>query len=151
YANEEGSFTITVTITHLSETTTLTAQTATDAVTITDPNITANSARASSRRKGSAAGRTVTGTVAKFSDPGGFEAPGEYTASINWGDGNTTAGTIDSSGGVATGTVSGSHTYANEEASFTITVTITHLSETTSLAAVTATDAVTITDPNITA
>src|SRR5205814_1380937 len=111
------------------------AQTATDSVTISDPNITATGAGSFSLSEGAGAGRTVSGTVASFSDPGGFEAPGEYTASINWGDGTTTAGTIDASGGLATGTVSGSHTYANEEGSFTITVSITHLSETATLAA----------------
>src|SRR5207302_2057497 len=116
------------------------AVTATDAVTITDPNISATSAGSFTLSEGGAAGRTVSGTVASFSDPGGYEAPGEYTASIDWGDGNTTAGTIDASGGVATGTVSGSHTYANEEGSFTITVTLQHLSETGTLTSQTATD-----------
>src|SRR5207253_634081 len=138
YANEEGSFTITVTIQHLSETTTLAAQTATDRKSVADGNIAASSAGRFTLSEGAAAGRTVSGTVASFSDPGGYEAQGEYTATIDWGHSYTTAGTIDASGGVATGTVSGSHTYANEEGSFTITVTLTHLSETTTLAAQTA-------------
>src|SRR5437667_11374547 len=89
-SNEEGSFTITVTLQHLSETSTLAAQTVTDAVTITDPNIAASSAGSFTLSEGAAAGRTVSGTVASFTDPGGYEAPAEYTASIDWGDGNTT-------------------------------------------------------------
>jgi autotransporter-associated beta strand protein len=146
YANEEGSFPITVTIKHLSETDTLAAQTATDSVTIFDPNIMAAGVGSFALSEGPAAGRTVSGTLATFSDPGGFEAPGEYSASIKWGDGNITNGTIDASGGLATGTVSGSHTYASEEGSYTIKVTITHLSETDSLAAQTVQDGVVVAD-----
>jgi PKD repeat protein len=92
----------------------------------------------------SATGRTVAGTegtafsgvVASFTDadPGG--AAGDYSATIAWGDGSTTAGTIapDGQGGF---TVSGSHTYAEAE-SFPIGVTIRDAGGSTATAVATA-------------
>ena len=65
--------------------------------------------------------------VATFQDLGGAEAVGDYTASINWGDGSSaTMGTISATGSVFT--VYGSHKYLEEPAgtSDTITVTILH-------------------------
>ncbi|HLJ94690.1 MAG TPA: Ig-like domain repeat protein, partial [Gemmataceae bacterium] len=71
--------------------------------------------------------------MATFTDPGGAEAPSDYSASINWGD-NTpaTAGTITLVG--TTFTVSGSHTYETV-GSFQPTVTITHESAPPALSA----------------
>jgi PKD repeat protein len=60
-------------------------------------------------------------TVATFTDTGIPEAPGAYTALVDWGDGTTSAGTITFAAG--TFTVSGGHTYA-EEGSFPVTVTV---------------------------
>ena len=55
-------------------------------------------------------------TVATFTDPGGPEATGDYSATIDWGDGSTTAGSLTFAGapGDPAGTFSvlGSHTYA---------------------------------------
>src|SRR5207245_244160 len=72
--------------------------------------------------------------VATFIDTGGPENPadpGDYMATINWGDGTTSAGTITRSGVVFT--VTGSHTYAEDDEEeqdlvdgFPITVTIKH-------------------------
>src|SRR5206468_9788128 len=50
--------------------------------------------------------------VATFSDPGSSDPASDFTASIDWGDGTTTAGTISGSSGDFT--VTGSHTYADE-------------------------------------
>jgi hypothetical protein len=61
--------------------------------------------------------------VATFSDPGGAEAASNYSASVNWGDGTSSQGTIATSG--TSFTVSGAHTYT-EEGRPTITVTIHH-------------------------
>ena len=49
-------------------------------------------------------------TVATFTDDGGADPIADYTATIDWGDGTTTAGVIAANG--ATLQVSGSHTYA---------------------------------------
>ena len=59
-------------------------------------------------------GQSFSGTVATFSDPGGDAAT--YTASIAWGDGSTTSGTVSG------GSVLGQHSY--DEGTFTIVVTV---------------------------
>src|SRR5207302_1800096 len=92
-------------------------------------------------------------TVATFTDPGGSEAIGDYSASINWGDGNTgSAGGRTLSGSVYT--VKGSHTYAEESAAdhtgsnpYQITVTLHH--EAAPVA--TATSSATVSDPAVVA
>jgi len=58
------------------------------------------------------AGSPVTATVATFDDADPAGTASDYTATINWGDGTTSAGTIGptAGGGFA---VSDSHTYAN--------------------------------------
>jgi streptogramin lyase len=70
-------------------------------------------------------GQPFTATLASFTDndPGG--AVSDYTATIAWGDGSTSIGTVapDGNGGF---TVTGSHTYAEESASaYAVTVTVT--------------------------
>jgi hypothetical protein len=64
-------------------------------------------------------------TVATFTQNGGLDSnKADYTADINWGDGQTTVNaTITFSGN--TGSVTGSHRYA-EEGNYTIKVTIHH-------------------------
>jgi hypothetical protein len=70
----------------------------------------------------SAEGIAFSGVVASFTDADPAGTVGEYSATINWGDGSTpTAGTIGQAAGGFT--VSRSHTYA-EEGSDPITVTI---------------------------
>jgi hypothetical protein len=63
----------------------------------------------------------VNGPVATFTDSVPNTTPGDYTATVDWGDNAASPGTITSNGNSFT--VSGSHTYANA-GSFTITVTI---------------------------
>jgi hypothetical protein len=79
-------------------------------------------------------GASSTGTVATFKDPDTSATAGEYSASITWGDGGTSSGTISGSGGNFT--VTGSHTYA-EEGSHTITVKITDVDNTSNTATAT--------------
>jgi len=57
------------------------------------------------------AGQPFTGTVATFSDTDTANVAGDFAATINWGDGSTTSGSV--SGGSGTLTVSGTHTYAH--------------------------------------
>jgi PKD repeat protein len=67
---------------------------------------------------------SATQTVATFTDPGGAEAIGNYSASIDWGDGTAqSAGVITLASGVYT--VQGNHTYADEGA-YTVRVHLVH-------------------------
>ncbi len=61
-------------------------------------------------------------TVATFTDPNGVFT-GDYAATINWGDGMQTTGTITGPNGSGVYTVAGTHTYFGE-GSETLTVTI---------------------------
>jgi hypothetical protein len=62
------------------------------------------------------------GAVATFSDTDATKTPASFTATINWGDATTTAGTIVGGSGVFT--LNGQHTYA-EEGTFTVTASVT--------------------------
>ena len=62
--------------------------------------------------------------VATFSDTDTLDMAGDFTATIDWGDGVTTTGTVVGSNGSFT--VDGGHTYADEGsdvASVTLTTT----------------------------
>ena len=60
--------------------------------------------------------------MASFTDSSTIDAAGVFSASIDWGDGTTTAGTV--SGGDGSFIVTGGHTYA-EEGSYPLGVAIT--------------------------
>ena len=62
--------------------------------------------------------------MATFTDPGGAESLADYSATIAWGDGNTSTGTITFDG-ISTFTVSGAHNYGEED-TYTITTSIAH-------------------------
>ncbi|HVX16023.1 MAG TPA: DUF4214 domain-containing protein [Pirellulales bacterium] len=70
-------------------------------------------------------GVALTGVqVATFTDPGSPDPASDYAATIDWGDGTTTAGTVTGSGGNFT--VTGGHTYADElDGTYTVTVSET--------------------------
>ncbi|HEV3344130.1 MAG TPA: NF038129 family PEP-CTERM protein [Pirellulales bacterium] len=75
---------------------------------------------------GATAGNTFTGqTVATFTDPGGAEPLADYSATIAWGDGSSSAGTILPADTNGTFTVQGSHTYASSGTQ-PIVVTLSH-------------------------
>src|SRR2546428_120443 len=128
---EEGNYLITVTVHHDSAS----DSTATSSASVSDPSVVATGGFSFSATEASL---STAQPVATFTDPGGAEAVGNYSASVNWGDTATSTGSISVSGG--TFTVSGSHNYA-EEGSFTITVTISHESALTASATSTATAA----------
>src|SRR5262249_37798148 len=84
---EQGSYSITVTLSHDAAPT----ATATSTAAVSDPALVGTGgltvsavAKAISR----------TQTVALFTDPGGAEAIGNYAATIDWGDGTTSPGLI---------------------------------------------------------
>lgn len=81
-------------------------------------------------------GASFSGTVATFTDPDTSATASEYTASIEWGDGHSSAGTVSGLGGKFI--VEGEHTYA-EEGSYTITVTITDVDNASNSATATST------------
>ena len=69
-------------------------------------------------------GLSFTATVATFTDPNTSSTPADYVATIDWGDGSSSTGTITGSAGSFS--VSGTHTYADEtKTPFTVTITIT--------------------------
>lgn len=84
---------------------------------------------------------TFTGPVASFTDPAGTGAISNYTASVDWGDGTVTAGTVALAG--TTYTVTGTHKYA-EEGTYTVTTSIGHSGVTA-----VATSTATVTDPAV--
>ena len=55
-------------------------------------------------------GQAFTGTVATFVDTDTLNTAGDFTATISWGDGTTSAGVISDTAGAIS--VSGTHTYA---------------------------------------
>jgi hypothetical protein len=69
----------------------------------------------------SVSGKTASGAVASFTDSDPKGTVGDYTASINWGDGATTTGKVAK--GATAFQVSGSHTYA-KSGTYTVTTTI---------------------------
>jgi FG-GAP-like repeat len=87
--------------------------------------------------------QAFAGTVATFSDSDTANVAGDFTASIDWGDGQTTAGTV--SGGNGTFTVGGSHTYG---AGGQDTVKVTLADDAPGTATATATTSATVTGSN---
>jgi hypothetical protein len=69
-------------------------------------------------------GTPLTAVVATFRDADPYGAAGDYTATITWGDGQTSAGVITADARVAgLFAVTGTHTYA-EEGSFPVAVAV---------------------------
>jgi hypothetical protein len=85
-----------------------------------------------------------SGLVATFTDADPNGTVTDYTASIDWGDGTTTVGTVAAAAGHFN--VSGSHTYG-EDGSYTIQVHVADVGGSTATASSTAT----ITEPSISA
>jgi GH35 family endo-1,4-beta-xylanase len=83
----------------------------------------------------------VGATVATFDNPNPTDTASSYTATIFWGDGSSSAGTITANGSGGF-TVTGSHTYA-DPASYTLSVQISHVLGYTTPATVSGTATVT--------
>jgi IPTL-CTERM motif len=101
---DEGAFTATVTISDVPPGTG--TATATDAATVDEADVLSGSPASFSVPTGV----SFTQTVATFSDTLSAAASGDFTATIDWGDATTSAGTV--SGGGGSFQVSGTHTYA---------------------------------------
>ena len=113
---EEGTYTLTVTITD-TDTPSNTA-TATSTANVSDAAIHAACAA------DPVATQSFSGNTATFLDDNSFATKADFSATINWGDGTTSSGTIGGGPGSGPYTVSGTHTYTSTGA-FTITTTIT--------------------------
>lgn len=83
-------------------------------------------------------GSSANLTVATFTDADSAATAADYSATISWGDGTSTTGTIT---GTSTFSVSGDHTYA-EEGTDSISVTITDVDDQSNSATVTSTASV---------
>jgi hypothetical protein len=145
---EEGSFTVTVMINDKGGRT----DSATSTATVTDAPLTVISTSAVSATEG----LPFTGQqVASFTDANPTAPLSDFTtatggATIHWGDGTSSAGTVTQPGGVGTAfVVKGDHTYA-EEGSYTITVGITDVGGSTAMAVPTGPNA-TVADASLTA
>jgi len=114
---EEGQFTLTVAISHASSASVLVRGTAA----VRDPAV-GLTPKAVSGVEGLDAGMVM---VASFTDPGGPESVADYVASIDWGDGDTSAGVISFDSGSGTFSVTGHNLY-KEEGTYTTVVTVTH-------------------------
>src|SRR5262249_32921466 len=68
-------------------------------------------------------GSAFTGVVATFTDANPNGAVGDYTATIQWGDGATSTGTLAYDAGNGLFTVTGTHAYA-EEGSYALAVAV---------------------------
>ena len=68
-----------------------------------------------------AEGASISGPIATFTDSDTARAAGAFTATVTWGDGHSTGGTV--SGGTGSFSITASHTYA-EEGSYTISVLV---------------------------
>jgi hypothetical protein len=111
---EEGSYTVSVTITDVGGSTTSTSGTATG----TDAPLSASAVPVAATE-----GAAFTGAVASFTDGNPDSATSDFTAIITWGDGQTSAGTVTAT---APGSflVLGSNTYS-EDGSYAVSVAIT--------------------------
>ena len=111
---EESSLVVTVTVTDAG------GQTATvhDTVTVVDAPLSGTAVAVVTSE-----GAVFSGAVASFNDANSGATAADFTATITWGDGTTSIGTVTGTGPF---TVSGTHTWADESSSpLAVTVTVT--------------------------
>jgi hypothetical protein len=101
---DEGSFPLSVAITRSADKTAITSA---GTIAVAEADVLTPHAATITGTAGQALNNV---TVATFSNSDTASPASDFTASIAWGDGTTSAGTVSGSGG--TFTVSGSHTYA---------------------------------------
>ncbi|MCW3477889.1 alkaline phosphatase family protein [Limobrevibacterium gyesilva] len=102
---DEGSFLLSVAVTRTADNATITP---TGAVTAAEADVLTPQAATIT---GTAQQALSNVTVATFTDSNSANAAGDFTASISWGDGSTSAGVVSGTNGTLA--VSGSHTYAS--------------------------------------
>ena len=121
---EEGTYTVTVTVKH-DALATLTSNG--QSIVVADQQITTPVASnlPAAGLEGAAIGAITS--IATFSDPAGVgaETASDFAATIVWGDGSTSVGTVVSDGGGAYHVDAPSHTYV-EEGTYAVTVMVKH-------------------------
>ncbi len=113
---EEGTLSVSSSLTSGTNDSNLANNSATANATVIEPAIAVSGAITNTNRSPSNL------TVATFTHAAGVESPTAFIATINWGDGKTSTGTITLSGGVYT--VKGTHKYGGNFRSSTITTTV---------------------------
>jgi hypothetical protein len=86
------------------------------AVTVSDAPLTDTSTAPSTQPTFSEGASTGTFTVATFTDANPGDHASDFTATIHWGDGTTTPGTVSFDRGTQSHAVLGSHTFADSSA-----------------------------------
>jgi hypothetical protein len=115
-----GSQTVTVTITRLIDNQKATAT--------TNAVVVVSSLTAIGTPVVATAGQPFTGMVASFTDANPQAVPANYQASIAWGDGQSSAGTVEANGQGGFNVI-GTHVYAAPSSSEAIVVTIVRLAD----------------------
>ncbi len=123
---DEGNFNVTVTVT--DDVPGTATATATNSITVAEADSLSGTGATISATEGTG----FSGAVATFTDTNPAGDPADFTASIDWGDGTTTTGTVSGSFG-GPFTVSGDHAYI-DEGTFSTTVTLTDNSPGTAMA-----------------
>jgi uncharacterized repeat protein (TIGR01451 family) len=106
---EEGSFTVTTSIKDIGGST----ATATSTATVSDAALTLNPATLPIMLEGA----SFSGPIATLFDADPFGTQSDYTVTVNWGDGTSSAGTVGAGGPFLTGSqfqLNSSHTYSEE-------------------------------------
>ena len=138
---EEGTDTVHVTVSQGANT----AAPVTETVAVSDPAVSATGGMTFTAAEAVA---PLGQLIATFSDPGGNEAVANYSAQINWGDNQSTLGTITFNPTGNNFSVTGDHVYA-EDGNFNVTVVISHENGVAPNA--TATSSATVSDPSVVA
>jgi hypothetical protein len=128
--DDEGAFTATVTVADQEPGTGI--ATVTDTATVDEADVLSGTPRTFAAPPGA----SFTTTVATFTDTLTTAVAGDFTATIDWGDATTSAGTV--SGGGGSFQVSGTHTYAGT-GTFAVKVTLSDDAPGTATASVTST------------
>jgi hypothetical protein len=116
FTPEEGSYQVSLAATDKDGGTSVVTQ----AFTVSDPEVVVTGGYVVTATVGSNSGPQ---TVATFTDPGGAEAIADYAATVTWGDGSSSPGTITLGDGAFL--VTASHTYATAGV-YTVGVTVAH-------------------------
>jgi len=122
---EEGTHTVTVTIAD--------ADNAANGAIVTPTATVADAALTSACGTPAVTTQAFSGATATFTDAAPTGTLSDFSATIDWGDSSTSAGTIAGGPGTAQYSVSGSHTYAST-GYFTVTTKVTDVGGSTSTA-----------------